>query len=60
MRKQRRKLEESYVEESSGRGGRGRHQARSLKASEGDVDPITVFKPDLAFPAPVNDLLPEA
>jgi len=44
----------------SSRGGGGQHQAGSLKASEGDVDPIAVLKPDLTLPAPVNDLLPEA
>jgi len=44
----------------SRRGSRGKHQTRSLKASERDVDPVAVLEPDLALPAPVDDLLPEA
>jgi len=41
------------------RGGGGKHQACSLKASAGDVDSVTVLEPNLALPGPVNDLLPE-
>lgn len=49
------------LENSGGsrRGGRGKHQTRSLKASERDIDPIAVLEPNLALPASVDNLLPE-
>ena len=59
MRKQRRKLGE-LGEGGSLRGSGGKHQTRSLKASERDVNPVAVLEPNLALPAPVDDLLPEA
>ena len=43
----------------SHREGRSKHQVRSLKVLVGDVDPVTVLKPNLVLPGPVNNLLPE-
>lgn len=37
-------------------GSRSQHQTRSSKTPEGDVDPVAVLEPDLALPAPVDDL----